>query len=106
MQRIFPEPYPATFLACFLTFAHRFFAAFTIAALPAADSTFLRALDFDGGGMSQCFCCGSDLFTAPQPKRHKTLFSRCSLTGNLTIHFLSPTTESLYATPQPTSTRV
>jgi hypothetical protein len=31
--------YPATFFACFLTFAHRFFAAFTIAALPAADKT-------------------------------------------------------------------
>ena len=29
----------ATFFACFLTFAHRFFAAFTIAALPAADKT-------------------------------------------------------------------
>jgi hypothetical protein len=31
--------YPATFFACFLTFAHLFFAAFTIAALPAADKT-------------------------------------------------------------------
>ena len=31
--------YRATFFACFLTFAHRFFAAFTIAALPAADRT-------------------------------------------------------------------
>jgi hypothetical protein len=31
--------YPATFFACFLMVAHRFFAAFTIAALPAADST-------------------------------------------------------------------
>ena len=29
----------ATFFACFLTFAHRFFAAFAIAALPAADKT-------------------------------------------------------------------
>jgi hypothetical protein len=29
----------ATFFACFLTFAHLFFAAFTIAALPAADKT-------------------------------------------------------------------
>jgi len=29
----------ATFFACFLTFAHHFFAAFAIAALPAADST-------------------------------------------------------------------
>jgi hypothetical protein len=27
------------FLACFLTFAHRFFAALTIAARPAADET-------------------------------------------------------------------
>jgi hypothetical protein len=26
--------YPATLFACFLTFAHRFFAALTIAALP------------------------------------------------------------------------
>jgi hypothetical protein len=31
--------YPATFLACAWTFAHRFFAAFAIFALPAADST-------------------------------------------------------------------
>jgi hypothetical protein len=31
--------YPAVFFACLLTFAHRFFAAFTIAALPAADKT-------------------------------------------------------------------
>jgi len=31
--------YPATFFACFLTLAHRFFAAFTIAALPAAAKT-------------------------------------------------------------------
>jgi hypothetical protein len=31
--------YPATFFACVQTFAHRFFAAFTIAALPAADKT-------------------------------------------------------------------
>ena len=31
--------YPTTFLACFLTFAHRFFAALAIAALPAADKT-------------------------------------------------------------------
>jgi hypothetical protein len=31
--------YPATFFACFLTFAHRFFAAFANAALPAADKT-------------------------------------------------------------------
>ena len=29
----------ATFFACFLTFAHLFLAAFTIAALPAADKT-------------------------------------------------------------------
>jgi hypothetical protein len=28
-----------SYFACFLTFAHRFFAAFTIAALPAADKT-------------------------------------------------------------------
>jgi hypothetical protein len=33
------QTYPATFFACFLTFAHRFFVAFTIAALPAADKT-------------------------------------------------------------------
>ena len=31
--------YPATFFPCFLTFAHHFFAALTIAALPAADKT-------------------------------------------------------------------
>jgi hypothetical protein len=31
--------YPATFFACALTFAHRFFAALAIAALPAADRT-------------------------------------------------------------------
>jgi hypothetical protein len=31
--------YPATFFACALTFAHRFFAALAIAALPAADNT-------------------------------------------------------------------
>jgi hypothetical protein len=30
---------PTHVLACFLTFAHRFFAAFIIAALSAADST-------------------------------------------------------------------
>jgi hypothetical protein len=30
--------YPVTFFAC-LTFAHRFFATFTIVALPAADRT-------------------------------------------------------------------
>jgi len=29
----------AAFFACFFTFAHRFFAAFAIAALPAADRT-------------------------------------------------------------------
>jgi hypothetical protein len=40
--------YPAVFFACFLTFAHRFFAAFAIAALPAADSTrFLTPLKGD-----------------------------------------------------------
>jgi hypothetical protein len=33
------NPYPPTFFACALTFAHRFFAAFAIAALPAADRT-------------------------------------------------------------------
>ncbi len=33
------QRYPATFFAFFLTFAHRFFAAFTIAVLPAADKT-------------------------------------------------------------------
>jgi hypothetical protein len=31
--------YPATFFVCALTFAHRFFAAFAMAALPAADKT-------------------------------------------------------------------
>ena len=31
--------YPTVFVACFLTFAHRFFAALAIAALPAADKT-------------------------------------------------------------------
>jgi hypothetical protein len=30
--------YPATFFACFLTFAHRFFAASIMAARPVADS--------------------------------------------------------------------
>src|SRR5580704_9736162 len=34
-----PSSYPATFFACFLTFAHRFFAPLIIAALPAADRT-------------------------------------------------------------------
>jgi hypothetical protein len=34
---------PTTFFACFLTFAHRFFAALTIAPLPAADRTRLFA---------------------------------------------------------------
>jgi hypothetical protein len=34
-----PSNYSATFFAFFLTFAHRSFAAFTIAALPAADRT-------------------------------------------------------------------
>jgi hypothetical protein len=34
----------ANFFACFLTFAHRFFAAFAIAALPAADKTRLLPL--------------------------------------------------------------
>ena len=38
-QRQFFEAYPATFFACFLTFAHRFFAALAIAARPAADKT-------------------------------------------------------------------
>jgi hypothetical protein len=31
--------YPAAFFACFLTFAHRFFAPLIFAALPAADKT-------------------------------------------------------------------
>jgi hypothetical protein len=35
----FPENHPATFFACPFTFAHRFFAALEIAALPAADNT-------------------------------------------------------------------
>ena len=34
-----PAFHHATFFTCFLTFAHRFFAAFAIAALPAADKT-------------------------------------------------------------------
>jgi hypothetical protein len=38
-RRTTTRRYAATFFACFLTFAHRFFAAFTIAALPAADKT-------------------------------------------------------------------
>jgi len=34
-----PSDHPATFFACARTFAQRFFAAFAIFALPAADST-------------------------------------------------------------------
>jgi hypothetical protein len=37
--------YPATFFACFLTFAYRFFAALAIAARPAADKTRFFAPD-------------------------------------------------------------
>jgi hypothetical protein len=35
----YPRTYPVTFFAWALTFAHRFFVAFEIAALPAADKT-------------------------------------------------------------------
>ena len=39
-----PIHYPGTFFACFLTFAQRFFAAFTIAALPAGRKGLVSSL--------------------------------------------------------------
>jgi hypothetical protein len=45
--------YLATFYPCFLTFTHRFFAAFTIAALPAADKNAL--LDASKGSLPENF---------------------------------------------------
>jgi hypothetical protein len=45
--------YPATFFASFLAFAHRLFAAFAIAARPAADST--RFFDATKGDCRKAF---------------------------------------------------
>ena len=55
-----PWNYLVTFLAWFLTFAHRFFAALIIAALPAADKMhFWHPVNFALRRAAHCFCSRS-----------------------------------------------